>query len=179
MIVAAVLAAGRGTRFGGDKMAAQIAGQLMLTRVAGAVAGAGADRCLAVLRDEAGAALLPEGVAHVVTAGEMADSLRAAVRYAEAAGAEFLLIALGDMPFVPVAMYRGLIARASATTPSAASVEGRAQAPACFPRAWFPRLMALEGDQGAGALLRDLPPVQLVHAVPGQMRDIDRPEDIW
>lgn len=179
MIVAAVLAAGRGTRFGGDKMAAQIGGRAMLSLVAETITGAGADRCLAVLRNEAMAGLLPDGFAHTVTTGEMADSLRAAVRYAETAGADFLLIALGDMPFVPVAMYRALITRASATTPSAASVEGRAQAPACFPRAWFPRLMALEGDQGAGLLLRGLPPVQLVHAVPGQMRDIDRVEDIW
>ncbi|MDO5658867.1 MAG: nucleotidyltransferase family protein [Paracoccus sp. (in: a-proteobacteria)] len=178
MILAVVLAAGRGTRFGGDKMAARVGPSAMLSLVAGAVAQSGAERLLAVLRHPSQAALLPPGYTTREVAGEMSDSLRAAVDHAEAAGADHLLIALGDMPFVPVAMYRGLIARVSVTTPSAASIEGRAQAPACFPRAWFPRLRALEGDRGAGVLLQDLPQVQLVHAVPGQMRDIDRPADI-
>ena len=49
--------------------------------------------------------------------------------------------------------------------------------PACFPAGWLSRLAQLTGDQGAGKLLRDLPPAQLVEAS-GLLPDIDTPESL-
>ncbi|MBA4489939.1 nucleotidyltransferase family protein [Paracoccus sp. S1E-3] len=173
-IAAVLLAAGRSTRFGSDKLRADCGGQPVLTRAARALRDAAPGPCLAVLRDAAQADLLPNGYQIALCQDQQSDSLRMAVRWA--ASAPGLLIALADMPFVTPDLHRAVMA-AMTTLPACARAASPLP-PAVFPAAWFPRLQRLTGDRGAGALLRDLPARQYVTAPAHQLRDIDRPSDL-
>lgn len=175
-IVAVLLAAGRSSRFGGDKLAADCGGMTVLTRAARALRAAAPGPCLAVLRHPAHAALLPDGFQTVFCDGQQSDSLRAALDWAQAAGAPGLLIALADMPFVTPDLHRAVLARMT-ELPACAFAQAP-MPPAAFPAVWFPRLQALTGDRGAGALLADLPPAQYAPARAAELHDIDRPSDL-
>lgn len=171
---AVLLAAGRSSRFGSDKLRADCGGQPVLTRAALALRAAAPGPCLAVLRDLAQADLLPDGFDIALCQGQQSDSLRVAADWA--ASAPGLLIALADMPFVPPDLHRAVMA---AMTDLPACAHGAAPLPpAAFPAAWFARLRDLTGDRGAGALLKGLPPAQYVIAPDDQLRDIDRPSDL-
>jgi CTP:molybdopterin cytidylyltransferase MocA len=68
-----------------------------------------------------------------------------------------LLLAAADQPLLPAAHVRALSALARDAlddAPVASAYAGVAGIPALFPRSWFARLAALQGDRGAGALLR-------------------------
>ena len=175
-IAAVLLAAGRSSRFGSDKMAADCGGQPVLTRAALALRAAAPGPCLAVLRDLAQADLLPDGFDIALCQGQQSDSLRAALDWAEGLDAPGLLIALADMPFVPPDLHRAVIA-AMTDLPSCA-YGATPMPPAAFPAVWFPRLRALIGDRGAGALLKALPATQYITAPEDALRDIDHPSDL-
>ncbi|MFN3371792.1 MAG: NTP transferase domain-containing protein, partial [Sphingomonadaceae bacterium] len=55
---------------------------------------------------------------------------------------------------------------------------GRRGNPAGFARALWPRLMALEGDRGAGAILDSLGVEAVAVDDPGVHLDVDRPADL-
>lgn len=173
-IAAVLLAAGRSSRFGSDKMAADCGGQAVLTRAALALRHAAPGPCLAVLRHPSQADLLPDGYEIALCQGQQSDSLHMAVAWAT--NAPGLLIALADVPFVPPDLHRVVIA---AMTDLPACAHGATPLPpAAFPAAWFPRLQMLTGDRGAGALLRGLPPAQYITAPEHALRDIDHPSDL-
>ena len=105
--------------------------------------------------------------------GPQSDSLRAGVALAEARGAGRIVVTLGDMPLVTAT----LIDRVLAIPDAAAVTDGtRRMPPAAFPAEQFPRIQALEGDRGAGALLRELPAEALIRVAPETLTDIDTPE---
>lgn len=171
-----LLAAGASRRFGAaDKLLALLDGQPLVSHAAAAMRGVPLARRIAVVSNPAVTAYVQGFEIVTIPSGGQADSLRAGL---EAAGApERLLVALGDMPDVTPAHLARVIAAATDEAP-AASHDGTAPLPpACFPRRLFPALAALEGDRGAGSLLRDLPPEQLI-AAPRLLRDIDRPKDL-
>ena len=172
----ALLAAGRATRFGADKMAADCGGLPVLTRAALSLRAAAPGPCLAVLRQPDQAALLPEGFDVTLCQGQQSDSLRAALDWAEGLDAPGLLIALADMPFVPPDLHRAVMA--AMTDLPACAYSATPMPPAAFPASWFPRLRALPGDRGAGALLKALPAAQYIAAPDHTLRDIDHPSDL-
>ncbi|MBE3640707.1 NTP transferase domain-containing protein, partial [Mangrovicoccus algicola] len=100
-ILGAVLAAGRGSRFGaGDKLRAGLAGQALARHAASAMAAAGFAEA-AVVCPAARADLFPGLLRLEAPAGSgQSASLAAAARWAMAAEADLLVIALADMPFV-------------------------------------------------------------------------------
>lgn len=171
-----LLAAGRSSRFGGDKLAADCDGTSVLTRAARALRAAANGPCLAVLRHPSHQALLPEGFDIAMADGQQSDSLRRAIDWAEGIGAPALLIGLADMPFVTPDLIRAVAARM--TDLPACARGASAMPPAAFPATWFPHLRALHGDRGAGALLADLPAAQYVPASAALLRDIDTPADL-
>ena len=135
------------------------------------------DLRIAVVRDPKVAALF-EGFGHTAPeSAEQSGSLRAGVRRARDLGARAVLVALADMPLVDAALL-AQVARLGSRTGTAAARDGALRTPpAYFPAEAFAALLALTGDRGAGALLRDLPDAAFVEA-PGRLADIDRPGDL-
>lgn len=170
----AVLAAGRGTRFGGGKLEAQCAGKPLGRWALDAVEAAG----LAPGTVVAG----PEGVSFargwaVLTnpapeAG-LGSSLALAALAALDGGAPALLVLLADMPLVEPGYLRRL---ASAPAPAATrQPDGRGGVPALLDRALLEQAVLLTGDRGAGPLLAG---ATLLDAAPGTLRDVDTVDDL-
>ena len=100
------------------------------------------------------------------------QSLPAFIRHA--------LIALSDQPYLKAHQFRELL-KTSSSHPEAI-VAARANhvltAPMIFPRKFFPQLMQMEGDQGAGKWVRKLKRGVIMVDMPEAGQDWDRPEDI-
>lgn len=173
-----LLAAGASRRFGfGDKLMADYRGQPLVRHAAAALAGSGCDALAAVLSSPRVADALPGGFArHFVTPGlPMAASFRAAIACARQAGADRLLLCLGDMPHVQTATLRRLLARDRST---ACVCDDVRMPPLLLMSRDFPRLDGIEGDQGARPLVRGLAPQDLVPVAPFQAIDIDSAADL-
>ncbi|MBW3607518.1 MAG: NTP transferase domain-containing protein, partial [Actinobacteria bacterium] len=116
MIAGLVLAAGAGARFGGRKQLAELDGRPLLEHVLAAMAEAPLDRVCVVLGS--GASDVIAGVdlhgAEAVVCARWEDGQSASVRAGvEAlAGADAVVVALGDQPFLsPRAVERVIAAR--------------------------------------------------------------------
>lgn len=177
--VAAVLAAGRSSRFPGDKLLHPLGGQPLATYVVDALLGVDLMLRLAVCpADSPGRATLfrDKGFEVVVNAAPergLSSSLALAAQRATDLEAQALLICLADMPFVTEKHLQRLLER-SGDEPSATLVNGHGHPPAVFPRRQFPQLVALSGDLGGRELLAR---ARLVEAPPGLARDFDTLED--
>jgi molybdenum cofactor cytidylyltransferase len=196
-LIGILLAAGRGKRF--DPSGRQNKLLQMLRPDSGSAAGAGLGdtviaasaknmlaalpRVLAVVRpgDDQVAAILGSlgcevRVCHDADTG-MAASLTHAIEYSK--GAEGWLIALGDMPHVRPETMRSLAQAVEQGALIAAPVhKGRRGNPVAFSHVHLPLLLALDGDQGARAILATHTVTELAVDDPGVLRDIDTPEDL-
>ncbi len=106
----------------------------------------------------------------------MGTSVAAAARIARRAESNLLLIALADMPLVPVSHYAALVEAVTLRGPEAiaASSDGQAKMPpAVFGRDHFDALADLSGDTGARVLLSDS---ETVDCQPEWLTDIDTQE---
>jgi molybdenum cofactor cytidylyltransferase len=99
----------------------------------------------------------------------MAGSIRCGVEFVETMfpDAGQVMLALVDQPYVEAEDYYALVEAAEAAPDKvvAAWYDGQAGAPMVFPRAYFPALMRLGGDQGARGIVRALP-AEAVRLVP-------------
>ena len=91
------------------------------------------------------------------------------------------MVLLGDQPFVTAAIVERLVAewRTSASPIVAPVYAGQRGNPVLFARAVFPELLAIQGDQGARAVLAANPArIRLVpFDDPRPLADIDTPDD--
>lgn len=176
-IAAVLLAAGRSLRFGeADKLAAPLGDQPL---------GLHAARTLATLplmtRLVVTGSSRPDWPGFQIVRNEdrqagMAHSIVLGVRTAEQLGADGVLIALADMPFVSQDHFRRLIdACRGPDTLVASSNGGRRMAPALFGARWFGALKSLTGDQGARLLLDR---AETIPADPAEMLDVDNVADL-
>lgn len=169
-----LLAAGRGTRFGGAKLAADLAGKPVLRHAADSLRALPFAAHIAVI----GPATPDPGDYTTVLLdppdAPQARSLALGVVAARECGADAVLVALGDMPLVPPEHIIALIAAFDGDRIGSAALHARLP-PALFGARHFDTLCALAGDRGAGALLRDAPCLPLTA---DQALDIDRPEDL-
>jgi molybdenum cofactor cytidylyltransferase len=185
-IAAIVLAAGRSTRMGANKLVAELAGKPMVRHVVEAALASRARPVLVVAGHEAEsvrAALAGLQVTLVDNPGYAAGlstSLKAGIRALpeDCGGA---LVLLGDMPRITAAHIDRLIAAFAARDNRAIIVpahEGRRGNPILWPRAHFREIMQLEGDAGAKKLLglhaSDVHEVDL--ATDAIFLDVDTPE---
>lgn len=184
VIGAIILAAGRGTRIGGDKMLLPVAGQPMIAHVIAAARAAQLDEPIVVIRPEDVALrqiIDDAGLMHVESTDfelGMAHSLAAGLAAAPAHW-DGAFIMLGDMPFIAPAL---LTAMAQRLTPKAIVIPehgGRRGNPVLWARRYFAQLSGLKGDTGGRALWGDH-----AHQIIAQswhdtsiFADIDTPED--
>lgn len=181
-IAAVLLAAGRSERFGSDKLLALADGEPVAIRAARHLGAIGCGTRIAVCRGDSPVAELLAATGYEIVinsdpARGLSSSLALGIGRAEAAGADAALVALGDMPFVPAAHFRALLA---AFDPADASIvasarDDAAMPPALFARRHFAGLCAARGDRGGRALLAG---ATLVAATPRELADIDRPGDL-
>lgn len=188
-IVGVLLAAGRGERFGGDKLAMSLAAGPHAGAAVGVAAcrnlRAAVDDVVAVVRpgDAAlAAAMAGEGARVVVAerAGEgMGASLAAGV--AAAGDADGYVVALADMPWIAPATIRAIAeALRGGASIAAPAFGGRRGHPVGFAAAHRDALAALAGDAGARAILAahaaSVRTVEVDDA--GILRDVDVPDDL-
>jgi len=184
-IVGLLLAAGQGRRFGGDKLLQALAdGTPVAVAAARALKAACADS-IAVLRPEQDALALlleAEGLRVVRCAAAragMGHSLAAGV--AASGDADGWVVALADMPRIRVATLRAVADAIAGAAPLAApAYAGQRGHPVGFAARWRDALLALEGDEGARAILRQS--ASLLEIVEtddlGVLQDVDTPADL-
>jgi len=185
VIVGVLLAAGAGTRFGGDKLLAPLSdGTPVGVRAARTLRG-GVDRGLAVVRpgDEHLARLLEGEGFDVVCFPRAEAGMGASLAFgvASSPNADGWLVALADMPFVRPGTVEALSLRLREGAWIAAPCHGgRRGHPVGFSRPLFPELVLLSGDQGARSLLSiEAPRVELhEYDDPGVLFDIDTFADL-
>jgi molybdenum cofactor cytidylyltransferase len=185
MIVGILLAAGTGTRFGGDKLLFPLADGTPVGVQAARNLLSGVDHGVAVLRpsDRQLAHLLEaEGMQVAFCTGAetgMGTSLAFGVTAAQ--DEDGWLIALADMPFIQHDTIHGVASLLRAGAPIAAPrYQGRRGHPVGFARAFFHDLAQLSSDQGAHPLLAaHAGRIQMLECEdPGIFADIDTPSDL-
>jgi len=182
---AIILAAGAGSRFGGGKLMAPWRGGVLLDGALDAAFAAPVETVLVVVgADPAVAAHAEARGARIVQAADHALGLSASLKAGitalpqDAAGA---LILLGDMPEIPHAVLEPLIEAVQAGALAAAPVfEEQLGNPAALSVALFPKVLALQGDRGARALIEGLGEWLVRVSAPdgGVLFDVDRREDL-
>ncbi len=179
-IAAVILAAGAGTRFGGDthKLRAPFRGLTVVQHALGAALEADFDDVYIVtgaveLRD-----LIPDGVVlvenHSWELGQ-ATSLRAAVFTAENDGHEAVVVGLGDQPLVGSESWR-TVAEAEGELVTAV-YRGRRSPPVKLGASVWP-LLPTTGDAGARMLMQMRPEQVTEVSCGGEPVDFDTVEDL-
>ena len=184
-IAAILLAAGAGARFGGDKLLHPLEDGVAIAAHAARNLLAATPDVVAVVRwgDFPLYEMLEQEGCQVTMFQGAARGMGASLAHgvAQARGADGWVVALADMPRVPVAIIKEIIASLAGGTLIAAPVhKGERGHPVGFGSALRDELLALDGDQGARAVLeRHRNAVKLVEcADPGVLYDIDRRADL-
>lgn len=184
-IVALVLAAGAGSRFGGGKLLAPIGGRPVLQHVLDALATAGLADVVVVLGRDAAAvesAVAWRAERRVVNPDPergLATSLHLGFGAvpADAAG---VLVALGDQPLVSAEVIRSLLdAPADRDRPIVVPTyaDDRGRNPVLVRRPAFHLVVEAEGDHGLGPVLATHPELVEAIEVGGINPDVDTPAD--
>jgi molybdenum cofactor cytidylyltransferase len=182
-----LLAAGYGRRFDSTGLTSKLLARLPDGRIVAAQAArtlCGAlPGSIAVIRPGQTelAEQLREAGCHILESSEAEAGMGSALAHAvrATASAEGWLVALADMPWVPVAAIRAVAA--AIDTPdriAAAAFDGQRGHPVAFGAHWAPELAALSGDRGARDLLRGTGLRLIDTGTPDVLRDIDLPSDL-
>lgn len=184
-----ILAAGAGRRFGADKRAARLpTGKTLLEATLSVLCPADPLPLLVLRPGETAPAPFQERV-RVVPSPRWDEgqghSLAAGASAWDPAAAPWLLIALGDMPYLRretlTALEHACAEAQVAPGPMpliAPSYQGQRGHPVAVPARLRPAALALTGDQGLKALFASEPVKLLPSQDPGVCRDVDRPEDL-
>ncbi len=184
-IVGILLAAGQGSRFGGGKLIARLAGGAPVGIQAARNLKAALPECVAVVRSddsELAQMLRSEGIAvelceraHEGMGVSLAHAIRAC------ADADGWVVALADMPLIaPSTVARIADALRGGALIAAPIYAGQRGHPVGFAGVFGPRLSALSGDAGARDLLRAEADRMVLIEVndPGVLADIDTREQL-
>jgi molybdenum cofactor cytidylyltransferase len=179
-VAAVLLAAGRGTRFGGNKLEAMLGDTMLGLHAAQTLAEIGTGHRFAVHDPSNGAlaiALSSAGYSLIhnnAPEAGLSHSLALAAKAVLATDADAMLVCLADMPFVTAAHLQAIIETGGDQVVTSASGNAR-MPPALFPRRFLPMLGETTGDHGARALLRDAIAVAAADAL---LADIDTRADL-
>jgi molybdenum cofactor cytidylyltransferase len=175
---AIVLAAGRSSRMGANKLAADLDGKPVVAHVADALAEAGLPVLVVTGSDPAAIhqalAGRPVAFAHAPDFAEGMSRSLAAGLAAAPADWDAALVCLGDMPRIRAATFAAI----AAAPPVAPLFQGRRGHPVRWARQQFAALAAISGDQGGKPLLAALGDAVFELPVddPGVLLDADTPE---
>jgi molybdenum cofactor cytidylyltransferase/nicotine blue oxidoreductase len=180
-----VLAAGRGTRFGGDvpKPLLLLGGQALVVHALRAARESRVGPVLVVASDERVAAVVPDGVEVLRNDGPdsgIASSLHLVLRALEPrTHIDAVVVGLADQPLVGAAAYRRL---ASAYDDGArlavATYRGTRGNPVLIARSHWPEALELTGDEGARVLLRRHSATEVPCDDTGDPTDVDTASDL-
>lgn len=176
-IAVALLAAGCGDRFAGDKLGADLDGRPLWRSAADAAEQAGfATRILIASADNLAA--FEQGCWDVVVNPRASEGMGTSVACAAEAArdAKRLVLILADMPFVEPAHLRALALGEGVVFTR--YPDGRRGIPAGFPASAFARLQSLQGDRGASAQSWGEDASELAPASPYSLFDIDTADDL-
>jgi molybdenum cofactor cytidylyltransferase len=186
-VAATVLAAGRGSRFGGDtpKPLVELRGRPLVAWALDAATASGL-RPVVLVVGHAGAAVTqaaPEGVLVVRSLRwrrGIARSLRVALEALDPwARVGAVCVGLADQPLVGPGAYRRLAAAfRSGATIAVATYHGRRANPVVLARPLWDETRRLEGDVGARALMDDHDVVEVDCTDTGDPRDVDTLDDL-
>ncbi len=181
-VVAIVLAAGGSRRMGAPKMLAELGGRSLVRLATETALASRADDVIVVIGANAAEVrgALADTRARCVDNPDWSAGLAGSIRSGvEAAGeADAVLLILGDQPALTPAILDALVEahRAGRTLAACEYEDGTIGPPSLLGRSHFAALLALEGDQGARALLRGGEPVLV--PFPDGLLDVDTPEDL-
>ena len=184
MISGLVLAAGAGRRFGSPKQLADLGGVPLLQHAIDAMLAVPAlDRVVVVLGSfaEEIAAAVKFASAEPVVCPEWDEGMAASLRcgVAELAGADWVVVTLGDMPGVTPEAIEAVIAALGPDVDAVrAEYGGQFGHPVALSRSLLDRVGGLRGDVGARELLADarVRPVEALHLA--RPDDVDTPEEL-
>jgi molybdenum cofactor cytidylyltransferase len=185
-IAAVILAAGRSSRMGRNKLLLDLDGKPILCHAVDQALGAGLSEVVVVSGHQASKVreALGDRAVKVIEAREhklgMSASLKAGIR-ALGPRTDAALVMLGDMPQVSAPLIRRLIAAynplegRSIVVPT---VDGKRGNPVLFDRRYFEEMLALEGDVGARHLIgaHDDQVAELAVDDAAVFTDVDTPE---
>jgi molybdenum cofactor cytidylyltransferase len=184
-IAAILLAAGAGTRFGGEKLLHPLEDGVAIAAHAARNLLAATPDVIAVVRwgDFPLYDMLEQEGCQVTMFQGAARGMGASLAHGvgQARSADGWIVALADMPRVPAAIIKEIIASLEGGTLIAVPVhKGERGHPVGFGAALREELLALDGDQGARAVVdRHRDSVQLIECDdPGILFDVDRKSDI-
>jgi|KBSMisStaDraftv2_1062788.scaffolds.fasta_scaffold392523_1 molybdenum cofactor cytidylyltransferase len=191
-VVGILLAAGRGSRFGSDKLVAALRSPDHAMQ-AGTPLGVAAARNLVAALPDSIAVVRPGNVVlsrllgatgvRVVECSSADDGMGASLACGAraAADAEGWVVALADMPWIdPATIARVADALRAGASIAAPALRGQRGHPVGFARRHHAALAALTGDVGArGILQRNAAGLTIVDVDdPGILGDVDRPADL-
>lgn len=179
-LAALVLAAGKSSRFGGDKLSALLEGQPLLHHAIRAARAAPVERVVVVTRPDLSIGEWP-GAPEVhqveIASDELSASLRAGI--AAAGDADGAFVFLGDMPRVPHELAGELAGTLGDNFAAVPLHKGKNGHPVLLSARSFDHIAGLTGDAGAGKLLKSRDDLAFVECDdPGMLLDVDRPEDL-
>jgi CTP:molybdopterin cytidylyltransferase MocA/SAM-dependent methyltransferase len=185
-VVALVLAAGAGSRFGGGKLLAPLGGKPLLQHVLDRVAEAGVVEAIVVLGDDAGAIedaiawRAEQRVRNPKPGRGLSSSLQVGMGALDPA-ADGVLILLGDQPLVDPAAIRALLdappdRKRPVVVP--AYPDDRGRNPVLLRKTAFPLASEATGDRGLGPVLAAHPELVVELPIGGDNPDIDTREDL-
>ena len=187
-VVAVVLAAGAGSRFGSAKQLAPLDGRPLLQHPLDAIARAGLGDVVVVLGTDASAieeAITWRGERRRINERPqdgLASSLRVGLdAAAEDRDVEAVLIVLGDQPALEPEVIAAVLSRAATSSHPIIRVryaDDSAPNPVLVRRSAWALAAGLDGDRGLGPLLAARPELVAEVAVGGRLRDVDTPADL-
>jgi molybdenum cofactor cytidylyltransferase len=184
-ITAIVLAAGTSSRMGSNKLLADFRGEPMIRSVLRNVRASAVDDVIVVAGHDKGKmmSVLAGDDARIVFNPDFEKGIASSIRRGVAAAerADAVVVCLGDMPLVKPQTIDRLMAAFNPTEHRTIIVpthKGQFGNPVLWGREHFPKLMALEGDRGARALIAELKSEAVEIAVddPAILADADTPE---
>lgn len=185
MIVGVLLAAGAGSRFGGDKLLALLPDGTAVGVTSARLLKGAVDEAVAVVRpgDVELARLLSEEGLRVLPFPGAAEGMGASLAYGVAAApeADGWVVGLADMPFLgPESVAAVTTSLRHGAWIAAPSFRGRRGHPVGFAKGLFVELTALRGDRGAREVLARYPDrIQVIEGNdPGILLDVDSLSDI-
>ncbi|MGX5220867.1 nucleotidyltransferase family protein [Pseudomonas segetis] len=184
-VVAVVLAAGRGRRFGSDKRIARLGdGQGLLATTVARAQPHFAQLYVALREDDEPQALGLPGHTRVICCADadqgMGTSLAVAITQVAALNSQASAIAvlLGDMPWLEDQTLLRLVQAAGSSRIVFPMYKGERGHPVIFGRKYWPQLQGLKGEQGARAILHEHAHACVVLDVedPAVLLDVDCPQ---